>query len=154
MTASSRLHTLPSAATHPAPPALLSARSPSSRRRWLKGAAHGAAFAASMALAACGGGVTSDPPSVTLATLPTSAVAGASVTLVAVASDNDGVAGVKFYRVDASGNTLLGTLNTAPYQLATTLPSTTATAVAYFATAIDTDDNATDSNQALVTVTR
>ncbi|MEY2893750.1 MAG: hypothetical protein RJA98_3658 [Pseudomonadota bacterium] len=107
-----------------------------------------------MSLAACGGGLASDPPSVTLATLPTSAVVGASVTLVAVASDNEGVAGVQFYRVDASGNTLLGTLNTAPYQLATTLPTTTATAVAYFATAVDTDGNTTDSAQALVTVTR
>ncbi len=92
-------------------------------------------------------------PSVTLATTPTSAAAGAVVTLIAVASDDVGVSEVRCYRVDSGANTLLGTLNTSPYQLQATLPANATGSVAYFARAVDTDDNTTDSNQAAVTIT-
>lgn len=107
----------------------------------------------SLALAGCGGGTTSDGPTVTLAVTPTSAAAGATITLIAVASSDAGMSAVRFYRVDASANTLLGTLNTSPYQFTTTVPSTASGSVSYFARAVDTDANTTDSDNATVTIT-
>ena len=107
----------------------------------------------SLALAGCGGGTTSDGPTVTLAVTPTSAVAGATITLIAVASSDAGMSAVRFYRVDASANTLLGTLNTSPYQFTTTVPSTASGSVSYFARAVDADANTTDSDNATVTIT-
>lgn len=135
-------------------PSTLNAHPPAGRPRrqrlrttpWLAAAALG------LLLNGCSSN-TDEGPSVTLATTPTSAVAGATVTLIAVASDDQGVSEVRFFRVDSGGSTLLGTLNTSPYQLQATLPANATGSVAYFARAVDTDGNTTDSNQAAVTIT-
>lgn len=128
------------------------------RRPWQRGTVM-AAWLVGMGLVAaglsgCGGASTEDPPSVTLATSPTSAVAGATVTLIAVASDDQGVSEVRFYRVDSGTSVLLGTLNTTPYQMITTIPTTASGSVTYFARAVDTDNNTTDSAAAVVTITQ
>ena len=131
-------------------PSTLNARLLTSRLRatpWLAAAALG------LLLNGCGSSDTNEGPSVTLATTPTSAVPGAVVTLIAVASDDEGVSEVRFFRVDSGSNTLLGTLNTSPYQLQATLPANATGSVTYFARAVDTDGNTTDSNQAAVTIT-
>lgn len=122
-------------------------------RRLFSRGATAAALLLSLALAGCGGTASSDAPTVTLATTPTAASAGASITLIAVASSDLGISAVQFYRVDASTSTLLGTMNSSPYQFTTTLPSDATDAVTYFARAIDTDSVTGDSNDASVTVT-
>lgn len=124
------------------------------RMQRLRAAPWLAAAALGLLLNGCSTSDDSDSgPSVTLATTPTSAAAGAVVTLIAVASDDVGVSEVRFFRVDSGTNTLLGTLNTSPYQLQATLPANATGSVSYFARAVDTDSNTTDSNQATVTIT-
>jgi hypothetical protein len=44
---------------------------------------------------------------------------------------------VRFYRVDAGGDTLLGIDGSAPYALETVLPSGVGASVRYFAQAVD-----------------
>lgn len=137
-------------------PTTLTARPSLGRLRMqrLRAAPWLAAAALGLLLNGCSSSDDSDSgPSVTLATTPTSAAAGAVVTLIAVASDDVGVSEVRFFRVDTGTNTLLGTLNTSPYQLQATLPANATGSVAYFARAVDSDDNTTDSNQATVTIT-
>ena len=124
------------------------------RRRLLQRGALASGLLLSFVLAGCGGGSSDDGPTVTLAVTPTSAVAGATVTLIAVASSDVGMSAVRFYRVDASANTLLGTLNASPYQFTTTVPTTASGSVSYFARAVDADANTTDSDSATVTVTQ
>lgn len=93
-------------------------------------------------------------PTVTLAATPTSGAAGATVTLIAVAQDDDnGVSEVKFFRVDSGTNTLLGTLNVTPFQLTTTLPTNVTGSISYFARAVDGAGNTADSAVATVTIT-
>lgn len=125
---------------------------PPSRGRLLQRGALAGGLLLSLVLTGCGGG-TSDGPTVTLAVTPTSAAAGATVTLIAVASSDVGMSAVRFYRVDASANTLLGTLNASPYQFTTTIPTTASGSVSYVARAVDADANTTDSDTATVTVT-
>ena len=73
--------------------------------------------------------------------------------LVAAASDDFGVDRVEFFRVESDGSvTRLATDTSAPYQLDTTLPETTAVSVAYFARAIDDSDQASDSHRVSVSV--
>jgi hypothetical protein len=137
-------------------PSTLTARPSIDRLRTLRLRATPWLAAAALGLLLNGCSSTDDSdsgPSVTLATTPTSATAGAVVTLIAVASDDVGVSEVRFFRVDSGANTLLGTLNTSPYQLQATLPANATGSVAYFARAVDTDGNTTDSNQAAVTIT-
>lgn len=126
---------------------------PARRRPLLQRGALASGLLLSLALAGCGGGSSDDGPTVTLAVTPTSAAAGATVTLIAVASSDVGMSAVRFYRVDASANTLLGTLNGSPYQFTTTVPTTASGSVSYFARAVDVDANTTDSDTATVTVT-
>lgn len=137
-------------------PSTLTVRAPTGRPRMqrLRAAPWLAAAALGLLLNGCSSSEDSEnAPSVTLAATPTSAAAGAIVLLIAVASDDQGVSEVRFYRVDSGSNTLLGTLNTSPYQLQATLPANATGSVAYFARAVDADDNTTDSNQAAVTIT-
>lgn len=129
-----------------------SSQFPPVRHRFLQRGAMASGLLLSLALAGCGGG-SDDGPTVTLAVTPTSAAAGATVTLIAVASSDVGMSAVRFYRVDASANTLLGTLNASPYQFTTTVPTTASGSVSYFARAVDADANTTDSDTATVTVT-
>jgi hypothetical protein len=103
-------------------------------------------------LASCGGSADdSDPPQVAMAVTPTSAAAGASVTLLALATDDESVTEVRFYRVVGTGNVVLGSLFAQPYQLTVTLPSDATDSVSFFARAFDEDDN--ETNSATVTVT-
>lgn len=118
----------------------------------MKRGAAATALLLSLTISGCGGGST-EGPTVTLATSPTSAPAGATVTLIAVASSDIGISEVRFYRVDSSSNTLLGTLNTSPYQFTTNLPSSATDSVTYFARAEDDDGNTTDSDDASITIT-
>lgn len=60
---------------------------------------------------------------------------------------------VRLFRVDSGSNTLLGPLDTSPYQLRATLPANATGSVACFARAVDSDGNTADSNQAAVTLT-
>ncbi len=109
------------------------------------------AVVGSVLLSACGGG--NESPEVTLAVVPTSASAGASVTLVAVAiDDKDEIKEVQFYRNDATGATLLATISAVPYQFQTSVPSDAVGEVSFFARAVDSDDQQADSNLAVVSV--
>ena len=113
-------------------------------------------------LASCGGGIylgyddrdlDDRPPSVSLAASPNSARAGATVTLVAAASDDRGIDSVAFYRLDASGNAvLLGSDGVAPYTWETTLPSNGQSSVSYLARATDSRGQRTDSAAVSVAV--
>lgn len=102
--------------------------------------------------AACGGG-DSDPPTITLSAIPTSGVVGVTITLSADADDDDGVKEVRFYRVTSNAEELLATFTASPYLFQTTIPSGASGTVSYRATAIDTDDQETDSNEVAITVT-
>ncbi|MFP8781288.1 hypothetical protein [Hydrogenophaga sp. RWCD_12] len=139
--------------THTASPSSPTRTMPPARRRFLHRGALATSLLLSLALAGCGGGSSDDGPTVTVAVTPNSAVAGATVTLIAVASSDVGMSAVRFYRVDSSASTLLGTLNASPYQFTTTIPTTASGSVSYFARAVDADANTTDSATATVTVT-
>jgi hypothetical protein len=114
-----------------------------------------AALAGGALLAACGisigFGPNDDPPNVSLAAAPQQAAPGERIGLVAAASDDYAVREVQFYRVDAGGNTLLGSDSSAPYALETTLPTGVRGEVRYFARAID--DAGQEAESQLVAVT-
>jgi hypothetical protein len=78
-----------------------------------------------------------DPPSVSLAAAPQEAAPGQVIGLVAAADDDYSVVEVRFYRVDAGGDTLLGIDGSAPYALETVLPAGVGASVRYFAQAVD-----------------
>jgi hypothetical protein len=103
-------------------------------------------------LAGCGGTFDDEDPEVTLGVTPTTAAPSATVTLIALATDDGSVSEVEFYRVTATGNVLLATLREQPYQIETTLPSDATDTVSFFARAIDDDDNSADSARAIVTI--
>jgi hypothetical protein len=95
-----------------------------------------------------------DPPDVSLAVSPSSAPPGSTLTLAAAASDDDDVERVDFYRMSGGGATYLGSDHSAPYALTTVLPDTTASSVSYFARAVDSWGQTTDSEWVGVTVLR
>ena len=96
-------------------------------------------------------GADDDPPSVSLAAAPQEAAAGERIGLVAAASDDFVVREVLFFRVDGSGDTLLGRDSSEPYAIETALPSGVA-GVRYFARAIDDAGQQADSAEVAVTV--
>lgn len=108
------------------------------------------------ALAACGVSVgigpDDDPPSVSLAAAPQSAAPGETIGLVAAASDDYDVDEVQFFRIDVGGDTLLGRDDSAPYALETTVPTSAAGQVRYFARAVDDAGQKTDSQTVQVEV--
>lgn len=114
-----------------------------------------AALTCGAVLAACGGGVflgieLGDPndrdPSVALTAAVSEAPAGATVRLVAAASDDFGVDAVSFYREDARGAVLLGSDGRAPYEIDTVIPaSPVGTVWRYFARAVDGAGQSSDS---------
>jgi hypothetical protein len=106
---------------------------------------------ASLAVA-CGGG-DSDPPTITLAAIPTSGVVGATITLSATADDDESVTEVRFYRIGTNSEELLATFSAGPYLFQTTIPTGATDSVTYRATAVDGDDQETESNKVIVTVT-
>lgn len=118
------------------------------------------AFAATLALGACGGGLYIEigddddlDPVVDLAASSTSAPGGATVRLVAAAADESGIDRVNFYRYD--GNTLvrLGTDGTPPYDWQFLVPDDGRTSVIVFARAYDTWGNAGDSDLVTIAIT-
>jgi hypothetical protein len=120
-----------------------------SRRRFVLSSI-GMAVAA--VVAGCGGG-DSDPPTIALSAIPTSGVIGATITLAADVDDDDGIEEVRFYRVTTTSEELLATFTAGPYLLQTMIPTGASDTVGYRATAVDTDDQETDSNTVEVTVT-
>jgi hypothetical protein len=120
-----------------------------------------AAAVAAVALAGCGGGfffaVGDDDfddsfPSVSLAASPTSAPPGATVQLVAAASDPSGIDHVAFYQFDVGSGgtaTLLGADGSAPFEWNAVVP-VRAASVSYFARA--TDAFGVQADSAVVTV--
>jgi len=110
-------------------------------------------------LAGCGGGIylelgpDDDPPAVSLAVGSDSAAPGQAVHLAAAASDDDVVDEVKFYRLEAQGGqSYLGRDVDPPYEWNATMPDVaTGTPVSYFARAIDSAGQVTDSDTVTVT---
>lgn len=95
-----------------------------------------------------------DPPSVDLSASPTSADPGTTIDLTATAGDDDHVERVEFFRMSGAGATYLGSDRSAPYTFATTLPDSSASTVSYFARAVDSVGQTTDSEWVRVTVQR
>jgi Bacterial Ig domain len=107
-------------------------------------------------LAGCGGGLqlgigtsSNDPPTVALVAGAASGVRGNALVLFADASDDDAVARVVFFRVNEDdSSTDVGSDSSRPYSLEVTLPVAATfpgTSVRYFARAVDSDDETTDS---------
>ena len=121
-----------------------------------------AALACSALLTSGGGGVylgieLGDPadrdPSVALTAAVSEAPAGATVRLVAAASDDFGVDAVSFYREDGQGAVLLGTDGRTPYEFDTVIPASgVGTMWRYFARAIDGAGQSADSAPIEITV--
>jgi Bacterial Ig domain len=120
------------------------------RRRFLLSAV---GVAASGALLGCGGGDSDEPPTIELAAIPTSGAVGATITLSANAEDDNSLKEVRFFRVTNTAEELLATFTRGPYLLQTTIPTGATGSVTYRATAIDDDDQETDSNTVSITVT-
>lgn len=121
------------------------------RRRLLLSAV---SLAATGVVLGCGGGGEDDePPTISLAAIPTSGVVGATITLSADADDDNGLKEVRFYRVAANVEVLLATFTAGPYLLQTVIPTGATGSVTYRASAIDDDDQETDSNTVTITVT-
>ena len=116
------------------------------------------AIAAATLVAGCNAGLYLDigprdePPSVSLAASPAEASRGDTIGLVAAAADDYRVVEVAFYRMDSSGNTLLGRDSSAPYALTTVLPTGAADEVRYLARAIDDAGQAGESAVVAVAV--
>jgi hypothetical protein len=121
-----------------------------------------AALAPLLLATACGGGFyfgsgdfdDGSAPTVSIEASASTVPAGQSVTLVASASDNEGVDSVAFYRVDnETTNTLLGSDGSSPFQLNATAPTDGRTTLVVFARATDSSGNTTDSSTIAITVT-
>ena len=114
------------------------------------------AIAAATLVAGCNAGLYLDigprdePPSVSLAASPAEASRGDTIGLVAAAADDYRVVEVAFYRVDSSGNTLLGRDSSAPFAIDTVLPAGASGEVRYLARA--TDDAGQLGDSAVVAV--
>jgi hypothetical protein len=121
------------------------------QRRRLVLSSLGVALAA--VAAGCGGGDSDDPPTITLSAIPTSGLVGATITLSADADDDEGLQEVRFYRVASNSEELLATFTARPYLMQTTIPMGASGSVTYRATAVDDDDQDTDSNAVVITVT-
>ena len=121
-----------------------------------------ATLAAALLLAGCGGGLylgwgnccDSGAPSVSITTAQSSVQAGATLRVVAAASDSDsGIDEVAFYRVDAGADTRLGSDGSAPYEWNVIVPSDGRSTLTVFARARDGAGNTADSNRITVSVT-
>ena len=121
-----------------------------------------ATLAATLLLAGCGGGLylgwgnccDSGAPSVSITTAQSSVQAGATLRVVAAASDSDsGIDEVAFYRVDAGADTRLGSDGSAPYEWNVIVPSDGRSTLTVFARARDGAGNTADSNRITVSVT-
>jgi len=113
-------------------------------------------------LAACGGGLyigigggggDFGAPSISLAAAQSSVQAGATLQLVAAASDENGIDSVAFYRLDSSGALRLGSDGSEPYQWALVVPNDGRSTLQVFARATDGVGNQADSSVVTVVVT-
>ena len=123
-----------------------------------------AALALALSLAACGGGLSLGidigggdgdlgPPSVSLASAQDSVAAGASVTLVAAASDENGIDEVAFYRLDGDRAVWLGSDLSEPYAWDATAPTDGRRTLRVFARATDGAGSRADSAVVSIAVT-
>lgn len=122
-----------------------------------------ACLGAAVLIAGCGGSLYigvgddgyDDPPQVSLVASTAQASPGQTLRLAAAASDDDGVQRVQFYRLEADGSAnSLGSDSVAPFEIDTVLPATSAAEVRYFARAVDSIGQTTDSATIAVTVRR
>jgi hypothetical protein len=107
---------------------------------------------AGVAVAGCGGG-DKEPPTVRLYAIPTSGVVGDTITLSAVAEDDERVAEVRVYRVASNSETLLATFSSEPYLLQTAIPAGATGTVVYRARATDNEGLEASSADLSITVT-
>jgi hypothetical protein len=121
--------------------------SPGRRRLFLLSAAAVAGTAAG-----CGGG-DQVPPTVRLYAIPTSGVIGDTITLSAVAQDDERVSEVRVYRLAGNSETLLATFSSEPYLLQTDIPPGSIGSVTYRARATDNQGLEAQSNDLSITVT-
>lgn len=120
------------------------------RRRMLADSA--AYLGVAIGLSACGG--SDDDLSVSLSSEPSSGAPGTIIVLTAdVDSDGEDAEEVRFYRGNSSSNVLLGTLNSSPYELQTTVPSDSTEDVLYFARVVSESDDQFDSSVITFNVT-
>jgi hypothetical protein len=134
---------------------------PSRCRAWLAGLALAV-------LGGCGGGIYLEwehgwigwqddwdrrAPDVSLVVAPGGAPVGATVTLSAAASDDQGIDEVIFYRRSGSSSVMLGSVGRSPYTWNTVLPADASGSVGYFARAVDVVGRRTDSATVSVTLT-
>jgi hypothetical protein len=123
------------------------------RRRLLLSAV---GLAATGTLLGCGGGEDDEPPTISLAAIPTSGVVGATITLAANADDDNGLKEVVFYSVGTNVEVPLAKFTSftgGPLLHQVIIPTGATGSVSYKARAIDNDDQETDSNTVSVTVT-
>lgn len=107
-----------------------------------------------LALAACGGGVFFEvgdgfdewPPDVAIAASPDPVAAGATVRVVAAATDPEsGVESVVLYRLDGNTAVFIGEDRGAPYEWLIVAPDDGRTTLQLFARATDREGNRADS---------
>lgn len=128
---------------------------PGRRRIAVRFATGLAVLAAAAVVAGCGGGIAigfgagtgydTSPPSVSIAASSLSVTAGQTVTLIAAASDENGIDVVAFYRLDPGEQRSLGTLSRPPYTLGVTAPDDGRSVMRVFARAIDNVGKRADS---------
>ena len=119
------------------------------RRRFLVSTA---ALAGAGVAAGCGGSG-KEPPTVRLYAIPTSGAVGDTITLSAIAQDDERVSEVRLYRVASNSETLLATFTSEPYLLQTVIPTGATGSVVYRARATDNEGLQATSADLSITVT-
>lgn len=116
-----------------------------------------------LALAACGGGVYFEigdgfdewPPDVAIAASPDPVAAGATLKVVAAATDPEtGVESVVLYRLDGNAAVFIGEDRASPYEWLVVAPDDGRTTLQLFARATDREGNRADSEVVAVRVLR
>ena len=117
-------------------------------------------LSAALLLTGCGGGVSigwgdgigGDRPDVSVSVSVTSAEPGQLIRVGAVASDDDGIDYVAFYREDDDGVSLLDRDGSRPYGTDTRIPIDARGSVDYFALAVDVFGRERESSAVTVTI--
>ncbi len=119
-----------------------------------------------LSLAGCGGGVSigigigigdgfdDGPPSVSIAAASARVAPGASVALVAAASDGNGIDEVAFYRLDGNAAVRLGSDGSRPYEWTVVAPDDGRSTLRVFARATDGVGRQADSELLLIDIVR
>jgi hypothetical protein len=111
-----------------------------------------AALAGAGVAAGCGGSG-KEPPTVRLYAIPTSGKVGDTITLSAIAQDDERVSEVRLYRVTSNSETLLATFGGEPYLLQTAIPAGATGSVVYRARATDNEGLEATSSDLSIAVT-